>query len=177
MIFALYLLLVVIPYGFRASQGKYDFAIGLGAYWVALCHAIFATSTAWQALPGRQERLALWGWLLFPWALAAILIFMFTPVGLYRSYRVEYILLTGACLVGAIQCLGAAGYAALCGLWRPWAMVAGIWFASSAAINGLSRWIYSQADFREQWLRLNAAEMVIHIGCLATWGWLIYRER
>jgi hypothetical protein len=52
-----------------------------------------------------------------------------------------------------------------------------VWFASSAAINGLSRWIYSAPDYQAQWLRLNWWESVVHLGCIICWGILVWNEK
>ncbi len=173
----LYLLAVVLPYSIRASSGHYDFAVGLGATWVAVWHILFAIYVTREALRiGRRERLEFMRWVLTPWTSAIGIMFSLAPPGGYNTYAVEYFLLTGSCVAGAVLCLGACALSLVRGKFQPMALVTGVWFASSAAINGLSRWIYSAPDWQAQWLRLNWWESAVHLGCLAAWGWLVWRD-
>ncbi len=114
-------------------------------------------------------------WLLIPWLSAILPVFAISPTGGYSAYRPEYLVLTGSCLCGAAQCLGACALSLMRGKFQPMALTTGVWFASSAIANGLSRWIYASPDYQAQWLRLNWWESAVHLGCLAAWGWLVWR--
>jgi len=178
MVFPLYLLLIVCPYAFRASGGHYDFAVVLGAWFVAFGHLAMAGEATWNALPGRRERTAVIGWLLTPWVLASVVAFLLTDTGGVVTFKREYLLLTGSCFVGFAQCLGAAGLAAWRRVWgeAQWhALIAGVWFSSSVAVNAASRWIWAQD--REaaihSWRVLNGTEHAVHVLCMGAWGWLI----
>jgi len=111
MILKLWLLGVVLPYCLYSLLVGTDFAVGLRAYWVAAFHLALAWDACARCLPGRSERLAFTLSVLLPWTIVAAIWFSGAGTGQYRRFEREYLIITGSCFIGALQCGLASLYA------------------------------------------------------------------